>query len=240
MSTVCEDDALCEAPSELDFPLPFSELPPELQEQAIESFRNSRAFCEHDDSEIFTENLVNDLEYEFGLQVQDDTYTIGNGKTRSRPHLYWDHYHREVEFEADFDLEEFLKHGDPEITKSEGPTAYQPSIAAVRETLALAESVANVMGVEVSWSLRLRCGKYDYNLAEYEIVSSLWDMDASEDMEIFRSRLDEQMAEVYQDACHRCLKIIDDEIDYRYSDEYVREELQANDCWEFDEEGDLA
>jgi hypothetical protein len=231
-------------PAADEYPLPFRELPKRLQERALESFRNSEQSNDWDstDSEDLTENLVNDLAYEFGLEVSTRVRQSHNGKTYSEPQLYWDNYHRTVEFQADLlDLEKVLKHADPEIFKTEGETAYQPSIAALKETLDLAEKAANIMGIAVSWTLRLRCGRDEYHLAEYSVDYSLWDdADPGEAMDAFVEPLEANLKDIYEDACARVLKIIDGEMDWRASDEYLRDTLENNDCFEFDEEGNLA
>jgi hypothetical protein len=40
-------------------------------------------------------------------------------------------------------------------------------------------------------------------------------------------------------ACGRLREIIQSDNEYRYSDEYIRQELAENDCYEFDEYGKL-
>lgn len=228
-------------PAASDYPLPFRELPLRLQEEAIESYRNSRYCNDSWDCDDVQEQLGEVLEYEFGITPEYSTYKGKDGKEhRGNPKVYWNQYNF-VEFEVDdFDLDEVLKHADPAIVKTEGTHSYQPSIAASKQTLDLADKAASLMGVEVEWSLRLRHGRYSYCLAEYAITDELWDhIDTSTTFDVFVDKLEDQLKEIYEDACHRLRRVIEDIEAEHYSDEYIRDTLENNDNFEFDEEGQL-
>jgi hypothetical protein len=251
MSTVCAEAAPCEQQEqvELDFPLPFSELPPDLQEAAIESYRNMGRCWDYDDNERLQEDLGEVLNYEFGIEPEYETFKGKDGKNhRGNPRIFWNQCNH-VEFEiASFDIDEVLKHsGHKETLDREfGTCYYRPEAKELAVLLHAVEMIELGMDWEFNASYRLkpdekhdhydRCDwewpdghPYDAKNAtqEYKTAAALFD------------RIEAALKDYYEAACSRLKKIIEDTEEYQYSDEGVRETLEANDHWEFDECGDL-
>ncbi|MGA2253041.1 MAG: hypothetical protein ABSG53_00130 [Thermoguttaceae bacterium] len=242
MSTVCDETAPCEEQEEPDFPLPFSELPPDLQERAIKSFRDSDHCWDYDDSDFLQENLGESLTYEFGVKPEYDFHKGKDGKTRrGNPKIYWDQYNY-VEFEVDeFDLDEVLKHArnDEATLKQYGTCYFKPEAAELVTLLAEVVLLEAELGVEFNASYRLTEGKYSSERVEWEWVGEWEDNPEHAAASMLFARIDETLKAYYEAARRRLKNVIEDEEAWHYSDECIRDTLENNDCYEFDEEGDL-
>jgi len=213
--------------------MPFSELPLRLQDAAIESFRDSGK-CWDDDCELLQEDLAEILGYEFGLTVW----------------YAWDQYNC-VEFEVDnFDLDEVLKHArdDEETVKEFGTCYFKPEAKELQVLLAEVVMLELVLGVDFNAGYRLKEDRNGYGRVEWQ-----WERDdgpkyyptetpGSSEYQAAKqlfNRIDEALKDYYEAACRRLRKCIEDDEEWHSSDEYIQELLEGNDCWEFDEEGDL-
>lgn len=76
---------------------------------------------------------------------------------------------------------------------------------------------------------------YDYDILSDSISFDFHDLDSltNEQNNIF-----DNAVEKFEDHCHDILKSIEDEIDYRFSDEAIKEEIQGN-SYEFTEGGTI-
>ena len=226
------------------YPRPFAELPKRVQELAVEKWQNDpdNSWPRWDDVDFLTESLVNDLEYEFAIKVatRAESY-IGHDnqkRTIKRPELYWGTYRHEVEFKVDsLDWEKFLTHG------VEGCEYFDEDIARIHELAAVADIVGAAFGVSICWNCRLTT---DSRLDIYDRAS--WDIDGDNRqltieecaaIQAIADEIDKLLGEVYDTACARLYEIIESEIDYHNSDECIREDLENNEHFEFDEEGEL-
>ena len=239
-------------PAADDYPMPFRELPLRLQDAALESFRRSGCHYYSWDSEYIQENLAEILTYEFGVEPVYENYKNKLGNTcRGNPKIYWDQYNF-VEFEVDdFDIHEVLKHGGDEeaLTKEHGTCYYKPEareLAGLWATVAVLESA---LGMDFQASYRLKPGEYESERVEWQ-----WERDdgpeyypeetpGSEDYQVAArlfERIDEALKDYYEAAYSRLRQCIEDEEEWHSSDEYLRDTLENNDCYTFDEEGDLA
>ena len=256
MSTVCAKTARRKStrtkrgrPAAADFPMPFSELPLRLQDAAIKSFRNKGHIYDYFDADFLQENLGEVLEYEFGLEPEYESFKGKDGKNqRGNPRIFWDAYNH-VEFEVEeFDIHEVLKHArnDKDTLKQFGTSYYRPEaeeLAGLWATVAVLESV---LGVDFHANYQLKEGKYSSSRVEWEWPGGFPypykrgdnpDYDTACDLV---ERIDEALKDYYEAACSRLRKCIEDEEEYRYSDEGISELLEGNDHWLFDEEGSLA
>src|SRR5665648_157150 len=98
----------------VEYPCPYSKLPPEAQKAAREWWRE----CERADFDVdgMTEMLVNDLEYEFGIDVSSSTVGGRNGKPYSRFDIEWGFSYCQgdgVSFKANVDIDKLIAHGVP-------------------------------------------------------------------------------------------------------------------------------
>jgi len=249
MSTVCDETAPCEEQEEPDFPLPFSELPPDLQERAIKSFRDSDHCWDYDDSDFLQENLGESLTYEFGVKPEYDFHKGKDGKTRrGNPKIYWDQYNY-VEFEVDeFNIEEVIKHArnDAATVAKHGTCYFQPKAAELAALLHAVEMIELGMGVAFNASYRITEGnEYSDGRVEWEWPDGghPHTIDtASPEYQAARmlfARINETLKAYHEAARRRLKNVIEDEEAWRYSDECIRDTLEGNDHWTFDEEGRL-
>jgi hypothetical protein len=238
MSTVCATATRRECGDELEYPLPFSELPPDVQEQAIAKWQDDpdRSWPEWDDVQFLTENLVNDLDYEFGLTVatRDESYIGADNQrhTIKRPELFWGTYRSEVEFQCErLDLDKFLSHGVA------GCDHYDADIAAIRDLMHTAEVIGAMFGVDIEWDCNLRDDDHRYTLADWNTSEEI-NEEQQATIEPLAEEIRKRLAKVYRTACYRVYAFIEGEIEYHSSDEYIRELLEDSDH-EFDDEGRL-
>ncbi len=91
-------------------------------------------------------------------------------------------------------------------------------------------------GYDPDWELGLTendFGRYaDYSVAREQLSEEAWDM-----LWTICEELNGLLKAYYLKAVDRLKKIVDGEIDYHNSDEYIAETLAAND-WLFDEDGE--
>ncbi|MGO9110708.1 MAG: hypothetical protein ACLP9L_15920 [Thermoguttaceae bacterium] len=75
------------APQDLEYPMRYAELPPDVQQRAIERYRDdpNNSWPRWDEVEHVTEMLVSDLEYEFGIDVQETTHKDAKGRAYNVP-----------------------------------------------------------------------------------------------------------------------------------------------------------
>ncbi len=240
MSTICATATRRECEPELEYPLPFKDLPPDVQKLAIAKWHDDpdHTYPEWHDVQFLTENLVNDLAHEFGIEVSSQTYPARvGGRTEQRnwrPKLYWGTYRHEVEFECDaLDLEKFLAHG------VQGCQYYDADIAAVRDLMQTATVIGAMFGVDIEWDCKLREGGSS-TVAQAEWNTSE-EVNAQQQAQIepLAEEIRKRLAKVYRTACYRVYAIIEGEIEYHSSDECIRELLEGSDD-DFDEEGNLA
>ena len=75
---------------ECDEPRSYSELSPEAQARAIERWRDRIGeLWDSNDNDEITETLVNDLKYEYGIEVSTHTEKGLRGKTYDVPDIEW-------------------------------------------------------------------------------------------------------------------------------------------------------
>jgi len=233
MSTVCATATRRECEPELEHPLPFKDLPPDVQERAIAKRQNDpeHSWPEWHDVEFLTETLVNDLEFEFGLTVAT-RFRLSNGKTTNDGYeLYWGTYRTEVEFQHDaLDLDKFLAHGVA------GCGHYDADIAAIRDLMHTAEVIGAMFGVDIEWDCSLRDDDHRCTLADWNTSEEIKE-EQQATIEPLAEEIRKRLKAVYRTACYRVYKIIEAEIDYHNSDECIRELLE-NDNDLFDDEGE--
>jgi len=248
MSTVSNETAPIEEQEELDFPLPFKDLPPDLQKRAIESFRDSDHCWHWDDNDFLQENLAEVLDYEFGLTAAT-RYRLVNGRRDNDYHaIYWDQYNY-VEFEVDeFNIEEVIKHArnDAATVAKHGTCYFQPKAAELAALLHAVEMIELGMGVAFNASYRITEGnEYSDGRVEWEWPDGghPHTIDtASPEYQAARmlfARINETLKAYHEAARRRLKNVIEDEEAWRYSDECIRDTLEGNDHWTFDEEGRL-
>jgi len=233
MSTVCATATRRECEPELEYPLPFKDLSPNVQERAIAKWQDdpNHSWPEWHDVEFLTENLVNDLDYEFGLTVAR-RYRLSNGRTSNDGYeLYWGTYRHEVEFHCErLDLDKFLAHG------VKGCDHYDADIAAVRDLIQTATVLGAMFGVDIEWDCNIRDDDNRCTLAYWNSSEEI-NEEQQATIEPLAEEIRKRLKVVYRTACYRVYKTIEAEIDYHNSDEYIRELLEDSDD-EFDEDGE--
>ena len=170
------------------------------------------------------------------MATRNESYIGADNERRTikRLELYWGTSRSEVEFVADrLDLDKFLAHGVADCDH------YDVDIAAIRDLMHTAEIIGAMFGVDIEWDCKLRDG------GSSTVAQAEWN--SSEEINAQQQATIEPLAEeirkrleaVYRTACYRVYKIIEAEIDYYNSDEYIRELLEGSDD-EFDEDGEAA
>jgi hypothetical protein len=226
----------CECEEEEFEPRPYKDLPPEIQEKAIEKWRDDRWNRGDFDTDFITEMLCDDLEYEFGIEVSTSTQKGYNGRTHEHPDIEWDLSYCQgdgVSFKAVVDIDKVIAHGVP------GCEYYSPHAAKLRELWQAVQMLEAVSMVDIDWSFgfdrkngHARHDAYAY-WDSYEGV----DEDAQKVLDTLTDTMQDVLNEIYDDACRRMRKIGYSQIEYQDSNECIAEELDANDHWQFDEEG---
>ena len=214
----------------LKYPLPFAKLPDDIKALAIERWRDANPWPDWDDGNYLTEDLEQDLEYEFGIEVAQDHRKMASGKTISTPRLCWDACPLEASFIDKGQIDDILAHGVP------GCEYFHPEAERLMALLAKARFVESLCGCDIEWSLSVSLEGREYTRrADWNCQEAVG---ASNEKMLgqIADEMDSVLEAYYDKACSRLCKIIDSEIDYRNSDECIAETLQANE-WEFDEEG---
>jgi hypothetical protein len=198
---------------------PYSELSPEAKERAREWWRE----CERNDFDVqaITEMLQNDLEYEYGIYAEcsdiswDFGYCQGDG----------------VDFKAHIDIDKMAAHGVPGC---EYFSYAAQKLKALWEQMQIIEAMS-FSEYSIDWTIRI--SEHGHATVEYRTYR---DQDEGEDRlcTMLAQEMEKVLESIYKDACKRLEKIGYDDIEYRDSDEYIDEEIEAND-YKFDEEGEL-
>jgi hypothetical protein len=237
MSAVCATATRRKCEPELEYPLPFKDLPPHVQERAIAEWQDDpeHSWPEWHDVEFLTENLVNDLDYEFGLTVAATCYRRGNGTTSNDGYaLYWGTYRHEVEFYCErLDLDKFLAHGVA------GCNHYDADIAAIRDLMQTATVLGAMFGVDIAWDCTVRADGITRREAEWDSSEEI-NEEQQAMIESLAEEIRKRLKKVYRTACARVYEIIESKIKYHNGAEYIRETLEGNDHYEFDEDGRFA
>jgi hypothetical protein len=209
---------------------PYSELSPEAKERAREWWRERERNDFNTDG--MTEMLVNDLEYEYGIEVSYSTCKCGNGKTYNRPDIEWDFSYCQgdgVSFKTDINLEKMAAHGVPGC---EYFSFDAQKLAELWKGMQVVEAVS-FSEYSIDWTIRLDKGNATVEYRTYR------DQDEGEDRlcTMLATEMEKILESIYKDACRRLEKIGYDDIEYRNSDECIEEEIEAND-YKFDEAGE--
>ncbi len=203
---------------------PYSEVSPEAKEQAREWWRECERYDSFDE-ELLTECFQDILREDYGIEVEYRTQKIsGSDKTIQVPEIYWDFGgYPEVSFKANIDLREFAKRENSDTIK--------PLLKAadMLKAVAFAED-------DINWHVSM--GKKQYNgvSVEFELYDNT-DINLDILYEI-KGDIESELSDIYKQACRHLARVGEKEIEYRDSDEYIEETIEAND-YEFDEEGEF-
>lgn len=198
---------------------PYSELSPEAKERAREWWRECERYDSFDE-ELLTECFQDILREDYGIEVHYRTYKTCGGKTGQSPEIYWDFGgYPEVSFKADWDLDS--------LEKKNEEIAGQMRLLTMLETVhesgeSFSIYVNGDSTIEVEMSGLYGTLDHDQQAIVDEIICAI----------------ESELEQVYKQACRHLARVGEKEIEYRDSDEYIEEQIEAND-YKFDEEGDF-
>ncbi len=202
---------------------PYSELSPEAKERAREWWRECERYDSFD-AELLNECFQDILREDYGIEVNYCTRKVSGGKSYQCPEIYWDFGgYPEVSFKANIDLREFAKRENSDTIK--------PLLKAadMLKAVAFAED-------DINWHVSM--GKKQYNgvSVEFELYDNT-DINLDVLYEI-KGDIESELIDIYKQACRHLARVGEKEIEYRDSDEYIKEQIEAND-YKFDEEGEF-
>lgn len=228
-TTLLDDDLDLDEEEEFE-PTTYDKLPPEVQEKAVERWRETYSCPQWDDVDYLTELLVDDLDYEFGIRVAYRNTKYNNDKTASEPDMEWDTYPFRVSFHDDLDLDAMLAHG------VKGCEYFHQEIMDLRVALAMIDLLDSSVYGESEVIMRLSPQRDYYTRVEINIHERADDHASA--YYALSETIEKLLEAIYEKACRRLKDILESEIDYRNSDEYIVEYLSESDH-EFDEDGKI-
>jgi hypothetical protein len=209
----------------LDYPLPYDELPPDVQAKARQWWRDHDGY----DDDNMTAVLVEALEYEFGIDVTEVSRKAHDGKRYNEPAIEWESYPFRVNYKAILNIDKVCAHGVPGCEYFSDDAARLSQLWQAAQVLEAVEIAENYT---VDWSFKIDgAARVDYRAA--------WRGPREEQdavMDDLACAMEKALDAIHDAACKRLGKIFDSEEEYRSSDEYIAELLAGN-AWEFDEEG---
>ena len=216
----------------------YSELPPEVQEKARESYRETgRNGVEDDD---LTELLAETLEYEFGIEVNTRSYKAYGGKTYQCPDIEWDLSYCQgdgVSFKAALNIDKVVEHGVP------GCEYFSDEAQQLGELWRAASVLEAVACLE--YDLEWQFGFDPKHDCARKVAYACWNKyeeltaEAIDTLDKLADAMQDVLDEIYKDACRRLEEIGYAEIEYRESDECIGELLENSPQLLFTEEGEF-
>ena len=214
---------------------PYGELSEAAKARAREVWREKA--WDSVDSELLTEQFAEVLEYEFGIEAR--THPVKYAKvTRYEPEIEWSLSYCQgdgVSFKADVDIEKIVAHGVP------GCEYFSPHAQKLAELWKAFQVLEAVADFELSL---LSITIEPQHRHTHDVTSILWEADGAiaEQRDLVYAVSDamrDELNALYSAACRRLEKLGYAEIEYHDSDEYLDDELTANDHYLFTEEGDF-
>jgi hypothetical protein len=201
-----------------DEPRPYSELSPEAKKRVREWWRE----CERNDfdCDLLTECFQEILREDYGIEVHYRTQKVSGGKTYQSPEIYWDFGgYPKVSFKADWDLDSLEKKNE-EITEQLRLLSVLEAVHESGESFSIYVNGDSRIEVEMAGLY----GELDHD--QQAIVDEIV------------CAIEAELEQVYKQACRNLATVGEKEIEYRDSDEYIDEEIEANE-YKFDEEGEM-